>query len=93
MPDGSQIVRGDLLKDCVDQVQQVRTSAVFKIISPAVLTNLSVPQVQKSGNVPQQDRLSLILKNEGIYLCDYPKGRCREMAKKYAEKLKLIVRE
>jgi hypothetical protein len=38
MPDGSQIARsgpGELLKECVDQVQQVRTLAVFEIISPA----------------------------------------------------------
>jgi hypothetical protein len=38
MPDGSQIARsrpGELLKECIDQVQQVRTSAVFEIVSPA----------------------------------------------------------
>jgi hypothetical protein len=38
MPDGSQIARsrpGELLKECVDQVQQVRTSAVLEIVSPA----------------------------------------------------------
>jgi hypothetical protein len=38
MPDGSQIARsrpGELLKECVDRVQQVRTSAVFEIVSPA----------------------------------------------------------
>jgi hypothetical protein len=38
MPDGSQIARsrpGELLKECIDRVQQVRTSAVFEIVSPA----------------------------------------------------------
>jgi hypothetical protein len=38
MLDGSQIARsrpGELLKECVDRVQQVRTSAVFEIVSPA----------------------------------------------------------
>jgi hypothetical protein len=39
MPDGSQITRsqpGKLLKECVDRVQQVRTSVVFEIVSPTV---------------------------------------------------------
>jgi hypothetical protein len=38
MPDASQIARSlpsKLLKECVDRVQQVRTSAVFEIVSPA----------------------------------------------------------
>jgi hypothetical protein len=37
MPDGSQIARsrpGELLKECIDQVQQVRTLVVFEIVSP-----------------------------------------------------------
>lgn len=37
MADGSQISRsraGELLKDCVDRLQQVRTSALYEIVSP-----------------------------------------------------------
>jgi hypothetical protein len=51
MPDGWQIARsrpGEQLKECVDRVQQVRTLAVFEIVSPAAqeaLDNQATSQV------------------------------------------------
>jgi hypothetical protein len=51
MPDDLQIARsrpGELLTECVDRVQQVRTSAVFEVVSPATqeaLDNQATSQV------------------------------------------------
>jgi hypothetical protein len=56
MPDGSQIARSqpcELLKECIDQVQQVRTSVVFKIISPAAQEALD-NQVTSQVNIQMQ---------------------------------------
>jgi hypothetical protein len=56
MPDGLQITRsrpGKLLKGCIDQVQQVRTLAVFKIISPAAQEALD-NQVTSQVNIQTQ---------------------------------------
>jgi hypothetical protein len=56
MPDGSQIARsrpGELLKECVDRVQQVRTSAVFEIVSPAAQEALE-DQVTSQVNIQTQ---------------------------------------
>jgi hypothetical protein len=56
MPDGSQIARsrpGELLKECVDRVQQVRTSAVFEIVSPAMQEALD-DQATSQVNIQMQ---------------------------------------
>jgi hypothetical protein len=56
MPDGSQIVvsrPSKLLKECVDRVQQVRTSAVFEIVSPAMQEALD-DQATSQVNIQMQ---------------------------------------
>jgi hypothetical protein len=67
MPDGLQIMRsrpGELLKECVDQVQQVRTSAVFEIVSPTTqeaLDNQATSQVniQMQINSEAEDKIDV----------------------------------
>jgi hypothetical protein len=56
MPDRSQIARsrpGKLLKECVDRVQQVRTSVVFEIISPTAQEALD-KQATSQVNIQMQ---------------------------------------
>jgi hypothetical protein len=64
MLDGSQIVRSwpsKLLKECVDQVQQVRTSVVFEIISP---TMQEVLDDQATSQVNIQTQINSKAKDE-----------------------------
>jgi hypothetical protein len=56
MPDGLQIVRSQpskLLKECIDWAQQVRTSAVFEIVSPAAQVALD-DQATSQVNIQTQ---------------------------------------
>jgi hypothetical protein len=70
MPDGSQIARscpGELLKEYVNQVQQVRTSVVFEIVSPNVqgaLNDQATLQVniQMQINSKAKDKIDMDIK-------------------------------
>jgi hypothetical protein len=70
MPDGSQIMQsrpGEALKDCIDRVQPIRTSAVFEIVSPAVqeaLADQAMSQVniQTQVDSDEQDEINADIK-------------------------------
>jgi hypothetical protein len=54
---------GEVLKDCIDQAQPIRTSAVFKIVSPAAqeaLADQATLQVniQTQVNSDKQDKIN-----------------------------------
>jgi hypothetical protein len=60
MPDSSQIMQshpGEALKDCINRVQLIRTSAVFKIVSPAVQEALA-DQATLQVNSDEQDEIN-----------------------------------
>jgi hypothetical protein len=83
MPDGSQIARsrpGELLKECVDQVQQVRTSAVFEMVSPAAQEALddqetSQVNIQTQINSEAEDEIDADIEAYKYAIFDFRKKK------------------